>query len=259
MAFEQAVWPDVDVRLAERATKRSLDLIVSAALLGCLLPFLVVVAAIVWLESPGSPVLVQRRVGRRGRVFPMLKVRTMRADAEADGGPVFALPDDPRCTRLGRLIRRTNVDELPQLINVLAGDMSLVGPRPERPEFVQRFRRVIPRYDQRHAVRPGITGWAQVHGLRGSATSLPARIQHDLHYIEHWSLTLDLRILVRTALDFLWITRPAVPHERHAMRGRSTSGRPAWVPVPSVQDPECSGFVQHLEGVSRARDLHHRS
>jgi len=120
----------------------------------------------------------------------------MRVGAEPDG-PRFAEPLDPRVTSLGSLLRRTSIDELPQLLNVLAGDMSLVGPRPERPVFIDKFRRHIPRYQLRHMVKAGMTGWAQIHGLRGQ-TSIEKRVEYDLYYIEHWSLLLDLRILART-------------------------------------------------------------
>jgi lipopolysaccharide/colanic/teichoic acid biosynthesis glycosyltransferase len=144
----------------------------------------------------------QERVGLDGRPFQMLKFRTMRVDAEADG-PRFAQEGDPRVTRLGALLRRTSLDELPQLLNVLKGDMSLVGPRPERPVFIDQFRRRIPRYQLRHMVKAGMTGWAQIHGLRGN-TSIEKRVEYDLYYIEHWSLLLDLKILARTvAFGFL--------------------------------------------------------
>jgi len=181
--------------------KRTFDIAVAAVTLLLLAPALLVIAAAIRLGSPGPALFVQPRVGARGRIFPLLKFRTMVRDAEAGTGPVFAVKDDPRCTPLGRVLRRTNLDELPQLLNVLLGHMSLVGPRPERPEFVERFKGEIPRYAHKHWVRPGITGWAQVHGLRGAATSLPDRVGHDLYYIENWSLMLDIRILVRTVFD----------------------------------------------------------
>jgi lipopolysaccharide/colanic/teichoic acid biosynthesis glycosyltransferase len=126
----------------------------------------------------------------------MLKFRTMGDSAEEEG-PRFAEPADPRVTPVGTFLRRTSIDELPQLFNVLVGDMSLVGPRPERPVFIDTFRRHIPRYQLRHMVKSGMTGWAQIHGLRGQ-TSIEKRVEYDLYYIEHWSLLLDLRILVRT-------------------------------------------------------------
>jgi len=180
-----------------RCAKRAFDIVVSAAgLLVGGVPLLLLAAA-VRLESRGPAFFVQRRVGARGRTFPMFKLRTMRLDAEA-AGPTMAVENDSRCTRLGAFLRRWNLDELPQLLNVLLGHMSLVGPRPERPEFVPGFKRSIPRYAHKHWFKPGITGWAQVHGLRGGQTSLEERIDHDMYYIEHWSLLFDIRILVRT-------------------------------------------------------------
>jgi lipopolysaccharide/colanic/teichoic acid biosynthesis glycosyltransferase len=136
-------------------------------------------------------------MGLDARPFPMLKFRSMRADAEAETGPVWATKDDPRRTRFGALIRRHSLDELPQLINVFVGDMSMVGPRPERPVFVEQFRRIVPRYMERHKEKAGITGWAQVNGLRGD-TSIIERTKYDLWYIENWSLWLDFRIILRT-------------------------------------------------------------
>ena len=133
-----------------------------------------------------------------GAVFRILKFRTMRTDSE-QAGPRMATAEDDRRTAVGALLRRTSLDELPQLFNVLRGDMSLVGPRPERPVFIEEFKRQIPKYHLRHKVKSGITGWAQINGLRGQ-TSIQKRIEYDLYYIENWSLLLDLKILVRTAL-----------------------------------------------------------
>jgi lipopolysaccharide/colanic/teichoic acid biosynthesis glycosyltransferase len=133
----------------------------------------------------------------------MLKFRTMRIDAEAQSGPVWTVKNDPRRTRLGSFLRKTSLDELPQLFNVLAGDMSLVGPRPERPVFIQQFKKTIPNYMARHSVKAGITGWAQVHGWRGN-TSLRRRVQFDLYYITHWNPWLDLRILWLTVTRVLF-------------------------------------------------------
>jgi len=164
-------------------------------------PLLAVLALSVKL-SPGPVLFAQERVGLDGKPFRMLKFRTMRADAEAQG-PQFAQAKDPRVTAIGGLLRRSSLDELPQLWNVFKGDMSLVGPRPERPIFIDQFRRRIPRYQLRHMVKAGMTGWAQIHGLRGN-TSIQKRVEYDLYYIEHWSLLLDLRILARTvAFGFL--------------------------------------------------------
>jgi exopolysaccharide biosynthesis polyprenyl glycosylphosphotransferase len=187
-----------ELPLGARMAKRAFDIVISSLLLLLFALPLALIALLIRVGSRGAALYGQKRVGAGGRVFTMYKFRTMQSDAEAASGPVFASRDDDRCTPLGRRLRRTNVDELPQLLNVLLGHMSLVGPRPERPEFVSGFKRDIPRYAHKHWVRPGITGWAQIHGLRGASTSLQERIDHDLYYIEHWSLMLDLRILVRT-------------------------------------------------------------
>ena len=177
--------------------KRGLDLVVGSLALVALSPLLLVIAAAVKLTSAGPTLLRQERMGLDGRAFSMLKFRTMRADAEAESGPVWATPDDARRTRLGAVLRRFSLDELPQLLNVLRGEMSLVGPRPERPIFVETFRHRIPGYMLRHKVKAGMTGWAQINGWRGN-TSLEKRIEYDLYYIERWSLGFDLAILVKT-------------------------------------------------------------
>ena len=182
------------------AAKRAFDVVTSAALLVALSPVLLVIALLVRLSSRGPAVYVQERMGLDGRPFRMLKFRTMRAGAEDGTGPVFARAGDPRTTTLGRALRRLSLDELPQLWNVLRGDMSLVGPRPERAPFIAEFRRRIPGYMLRHAVKSGMTGWAQVHGLRGD-TDLEDRVRYDLEYIDRWTLSLDLEILGRTAVQ----------------------------------------------------------
>ncbi|HVH05717.1 MAG TPA: exopolysaccharide biosynthesis polyprenyl glycosylphosphotransferase, partial [Myxococcota bacterium] len=170
-------------------------------------PLLALASIAVWLSS-GLPLLYrQERMGLDGRVFRMAKFRTMRPDAEKETGPVWTTEDDPRRTPIGRFLRSTSIDELPQLWNVLRGDMSLVGPRPERPVFIERFRREIPGYMLRHKVRAGVTGWAQVHGWRGD-TSLHERIEHDIYYIQNWSLGLDVRILLMTLWKG-WVNRNA--------------------------------------------------
>jgi Undecaprenyl-phosphate glucose phosphotransferase len=181
--------------------KRLFDIAVSGLLLAVTSPLLVAIAlAVRW--TSGSPVLyVQERMGLDGRVFRMLKFRTMTTDAESEG-PVWARTADPRTTPLGSFLRRTGFDELPQLWNVLRGDMSLVGPRPERPVFIEQFRNEVPNYMLRHKVKAGLTGWAQVHRWRGD-TSVHERIEHDLYYIRNWSLSLDVRILLMT----LWRAR----------------------------------------------------
>lgn len=176
--------------------KRSFDLVASALLLVASAPVLAAIALGVWASS-GRPILYrQRRMGHDGRVFDMLKFRSMHADAESEG-PGWTTQDDPRRTRFGRWLRARNLDELPQLFNVLRGDMSLVGPRPERPTYIEAFRRDVPGYMLRHKVRAGMTGWAQVHGWRGD-TSIHERVEHDLYYIQKWSFWLDLRILFMT-------------------------------------------------------------
>ncbi|MBI3636444.1 MAG: undecaprenyl-phosphate glucose phosphotransferase [Candidatus Rokubacteria bacterium] len=177
--------------------KRTMDLTVGAAALALALPLMVAIALGVTLTSRGPILLRQERMGLDGRRFAMLKFRTMRVDAEAETGPVWATPNDARRTGLGALLRRANLDELPQLLNVLRGDMSLVGPRPERPVFVDDFRRKIPGYMLRHKVKAGMTGWAQINGWRGN-TSLEKRIEYDLYYIERWSLAFDFKILAAT-------------------------------------------------------------
>jgi exopolysaccharide biosynthesis polyprenyl glycosylphosphotransferase len=177
--------------------KRWIDLLGSLAGLAIVAPALALVAVLVKLTSKGPILFGQVRVGHDDKPFVMYKFRTMRADAEVETGPVFAQEDDPRYTPIGGFLRKTSLDELPQLFNVLKGEMSLVGPRPERPEFVEQFQQSIPRYLRRHRVKGGITGWAQVHGLRGR-TSIEERIEHDLYYITRWSLGLDFVILLKT-------------------------------------------------------------
>ncbi|HEX5758925.1 MAG TPA: undecaprenyl-phosphate glucose phosphotransferase [Thermoanaerobaculia bacterium] len=177
--------------------KRGMDMAMSAAALLVVAPFFPLAALAIWLEDRGPIFYRQERMGLDGKPFMILKFRSMRPDAEASSGPVWAIRNDPRRTRVGRLLRRWSLDELPQLWNVLVGDMSIVGPRPERPSFVREFKHKIPQYMVRHRVKSGITGWAQVHGWRGN-TSIKKRIQYDLYYIENWSLTLDLKILWMT-------------------------------------------------------------
>ncbi len=179
--------------------KRAMDIVLS--LLGLLIfgiPMLLI-ALLIKVTSPGPIFYRQERCSLNGRTFQMLKFRSMRVDAEQQSGAVWTKKDDPRRTRLGAFLRWSSADELPQLINVLKGDMSLVGPRPERPVFIQKFTKTIPNYMARHCVKAGITGWAQVNGWRGN-TSLRKRIQYDLYYITHWTPLLDLRILWLTIL-----------------------------------------------------------
>ena len=180
-----------------RLLKRVCDVVLGTAALVLAGPVMLGIAVALRVLQ-GSPVLYrQERMGLDGQRFDMLKFRTMRPDAEAVTGPVWTRPDDPRRTRLGAWLRRSSLDELPQLINVLRGEMSLVGPRPERPTFVEAFRKNVPGYMLRHKVKAGITGWAQVNGWRGD-TSVAKRIEYDLYYIERWSLLFDLKILVLT-------------------------------------------------------------
>ena len=177
--------------------KRALDAGISAAALGLFAPLFAAVAAGIRLSDGGPVFYRQRRMGLDGRSFDILKFRSMVVGAEEGVGPTWASPEDPRRTSVGAFLRRWSLDELPQLINVFKGEMSLVGPRPERPEFVREFKERFPQYMLRHRVRAGITGWAQVHGWRGN-TSLSKRIEYDLYYIENWSLSLDIKILWMT-------------------------------------------------------------
>jgi exopolysaccharide biosynthesis polyprenyl glycosylphosphotransferase len=191
-----------------RITKRAFDLVVSSILLLLLSPFLLIISAIIRLDSRGPILYRQQRVGLDGLEFTIYKFRSMVADAETfdqtsgvrvqpDPSRGIGLKNDPRRTRIGRLLRATSLDELPQLLNVLKGEMSLVGPRPERPHFVKELQEMVPKYLDRHRVKTGVTGWAQVNGLRGD-TSMAERIRYDLYYIENWSLGFDIRILLRT-------------------------------------------------------------
>jgi exopolysaccharide biosynthesis polyprenyl glycosylphosphotransferase len=183
--------------------KRNIDMAGSALGLIFLSPVMMLLAVLIKLDSDGPVFYTQERMGLDGKRFMMLKFRSMRTDAESQTGPVWASADDSRRTRLGAIIRRFSIDELPQLINVLIGDMSLVGPRPERPVFVEQFQQSIPRYMDRHREKAGITGWAQVNGLRGD-TSIIERTKYDLWYIENWSIALDFRILIRTIVNIFY-------------------------------------------------------
>lgn len=180
-----------------RLCKRAED--IAGAIVGLALaaPVIALAAFLVRRSSPGPVFYRQERCGEKGRSFTIYKLRTMREDAETETGPVWASENDPRRTRIGGFLRRFNIDELPQLWNVLKGDMSLVGPRPERPHFVEKFKDDISRYMWRHVSKPGMTGWAQVNGLRGN-TSIEERIKYDLYYLENWSLSFDFKILLRT-------------------------------------------------------------
>jgi exopolysaccharide biosynthesis polyprenyl glycosylphosphotransferase len=178
--------------------------VLSAAGLIVLLPVLAIVAVAIKLDSRGPVLFRQERVGQSGRIFVLNKFRSMRQDAEA-AGAVWASSHDPRVTRVGRFIRKIRLDEVPQLFNVLAGDMSLIGPRPERPEFVRTLQRQVPFYMGRHAVKPGITGWAQVRfQYAASVEDTLEKLQYDLYYIKNYSLFLDLIVLVQTIRVILW-------------------------------------------------------
>lgn len=189
--------------LWQRAAKRTLDILAAGLGLLIISPLLLAIALAI-LCTTGRPIFyTQERVGQRGKRFRMWKFRSMRVDAEAATGPIWAEDHDRRCTRIGDWLRHSNLDELPQLWNVVKGDMSLVGPRPERPCFVEQFTAEHADYDLRHAAPVGLTGWAQVHGWRGK-TSLRKRIQYDLDYIDRWSIWLDVRTLLMTVEHVLF-------------------------------------------------------
>lgn len=177
--------------------KRGVDLFGAIVALILFSPVMAVVSIIIKATSPGPLIFKQERIGRRNRPFYMYKFRSMVVQEEAAEKKGWTTQNDPRVTPIGKFIRKTSIDELPQLINVLKGDMSLVGPRPERPQFVEQFKEEIPRYMVKHQVRPGLTGWAQVNGYRGD-TSIRKRIEHDLYYIENWTLGFDFKIIIMT-------------------------------------------------------------
>jgi exopolysaccharide biosynthesis polyprenyl glycosylphosphotransferase len=182
--------------------KRTFDIVVSASSLVVLSPLFAVIAIIIKTTSPGPVFYRQKRVSLDGQEFEMIKFRSMRVDAEAQTGPVWAKANDPRVTPIGKILRRTSLDELPQLINVVKGEMSLVGPRPERKHFVDQFKSSVPKYLERHRVRCGMTGWAQVNGLRGQS-SIEERTRYDLYYIENWSLWFDIKIILMTFAEII--------------------------------------------------------
>ena len=185
--------------------RRALDLALAVPALTLLLPLFLLIAVAVRLDSAGTIFYRQRRIGRLGVPFDIIKFRTMHPDAEAASGPVWARTGEARTTRIGRFLRRTSLDELPQLFNVVRGDMSIVGPRPERPFYVEQFRKILTRYDERHLVRPGITGWSHVHMARNVDTSaIGERLSYDLFYLEHWSIFMDILIICKTGAEFLF-------------------------------------------------------
>jgi Undecaprenyl-phosphate glucose phosphotransferase len=177
--------------------KRTSDIVLSALAIIVSCPLLILIAIVIKLESRGPIIFRQERAGMDGKGFEMFKFRSMHVDAEKKTGPVWASMEDDRRTGLGTFLRKTSFDELPQLFNVLLGDMSLVGPRPERPVFVADFKKSIPQYMLRLKVKAGLTGWAQVNGWRGN-TSLDKRIEYDLYYIKNWSLLFDIKIILLT-------------------------------------------------------------
>ncbi len=182
-----------------RLAKRSMDVVVAAFTLVVLSGPLLLVALLIRLDSAGSSFFIQERVGRDGKAFPIIKFRTMADNSSGSDSRDWTVPNDPRRTRIGTFLRRFSIDELPNLINVLAGHMSLVGPRAEQPQYVRRFSTEIPRYMERHREKSGMTGWAQVNGLRGDVP-IDQRTQYDLYYIENWSVFFDIRILLRTII-----------------------------------------------------------
>ncbi len=180
-----------------RFTKRLIDVVFSAIFLLVVSPLMLLIALAVKLSSPGPVFYKQERMSLNGQRFQMLKFRSMPVDVETASGPVWAAPGESRATWVGGVLRKTSLDELPQFINVMRGDMSVVGPRPERPVFIEEFKNQVPRYMLRHKAKAGITGWAQVNGWRGN-TSIDKRIEYDLYYIQNWSLRLDLKIMMMT-------------------------------------------------------------
>ena len=181
----------------KKAVKRILDMICAIGGLIVFSPLMIVTAIIIKLTSPGPIIFKQERVGLNRKRFQMYKFRSMKVQTEDDEKYGWTTENDPRKTKFGSFIRHTSIDELPQLFNIIKGDMSLIGPRPERPQFVDKFREEIPKYMIKHHVRPGMTGWAQVHGWRGD-TSIVRRIEYDLYYVENWTLELDFKIFILT-------------------------------------------------------------
>jgi exopolysaccharide biosynthesis polyprenyl glycosylphosphotransferase len=183
----------------ERKLKRLLDIMISFIILIVSLPLSLMVAIAIKIDSPGTIFFIQQRCGLNDSVFRMIKFRSMFKDAEKHSGPVWSQKDDPRVTRVGKILRKLRLDEIPQMYNVLKGEMSLVGPRPERPFFVEKFAKEIPYYKRRLKVRPGITGWAQVkHKYDESIEDVKAKLRFDLFYIENMSINMDFKILFRT-------------------------------------------------------------
>lgn len=194
---------DLRVTAAESVTysilKRAFDLVFSLGAMAIMSPLMLLIAALVKLTSAGPVLFVQERVGLNGKVFRMYKFRTMYTGKGKESDTRWTVPNDPRCTGIGAFLRATSLDELPQFLNVIKGDMSVVGPRPERPYFVQKFLRDVARYNARHYMKVGITGWAQVNGWRGD-TSIAKRLEYDLYYLKNWSLSFDIQIILLTLI-----------------------------------------------------------
>lgn len=194
---------DLHVTAAESVTysilKRAFDLVFSLSAVTLLSPLMLLIAALVKLTSAGPVLFVQERVGLNGKVFRMYKFRTMYTGKGKESDTRWTVPNDPRCTKIGAFLRATSLDELPQFLNVISGDMSVVGPRPERPYFVQKFLRDVALYNARHYMKVGITGWAQVNGWRGD-TSIAKRLEYDLYYLKNWSLSFDIQIILLTLI-----------------------------------------------------------
>ena len=188
-----------ELSLGKRFVKRTFDIVSCSLAVLLLSPVFLILALLVKITSRGPVFFRQDRITRDGKVFKMLKFRSMRIDMPEQNGPHWTEEDDPRITKLGKIIRKTSLDELPQFFNVLGGSMSLIGPRPERPELVEQFKQTIPGYDLRHRVKAGISGWAQVNGLRGN-TSIEKRVAFDLYYIRHWSVFFDFKVVILTFL-----------------------------------------------------------
>jgi exopolysaccharide biosynthesis polyprenyl glycosylphosphotransferase len=190
-------WGRTPIEGYARIVKRLFDLIISGVVIFITSPIMLILSIVIKIDSRGPALFKQRRMGRNGREFIMLKFRSMKFDSDNPNGTGWTVENDPRRTRVGEFIRRFSLDELPQLFNVFVGHMSLVGPRPEQPDYVRQFKDAIPQYFQRHKVKSGITGWAQVNGLRGD-TSITERTRHDLYYVENWSLIFDIKIILLT-------------------------------------------------------------
>ena len=186
-----------ELSLGKRFVKRTFDIVTCSLAVILLSPLYLIIALLVKLSSRGPVFFKQDRVTRDGKVFKMLKFRSMRIDMPEQNGPHWTEENDPRITKIGKLLRKTSLDEIPQFFNVLGGSMSLIGPRPERPELVEEFKKTVPGYDLRHRVKAGISGWAQVNGLRGN-TSIEERVSYDLSYIRHWTLLFDVKIVILT-------------------------------------------------------------